>query len=190
MNRLAVTGVMVCLAVAGVSVFLGFREDHPSAPRSADASPRKKSRVRSLPVPPAAVGGFTGTLVPAPPPADRKENILRLLAAGEFLLAQAAISEWFTADPAAAAAWLEAQPSFADFQPAISQIAKDMAESGYPEEALEWAELLEQGADRDQTIFRIYATGRRYHWLSDEQIRAAPFPPKQIADLLSGAADD
>lgn len=123
-------------------------------------------------------------------PADRAANIASLLTAGDHFTLQLAMLDWFAADPAAAIDWLDRQPSFAVFQPALAQIAKDVASSGYPAQALEWAELLETGPDREQTIFEIYATGRRYRSLSDDQIRAAPFSPEQIAHLLSGAVDD
>ncbi len=188
MNRFLAAGLAASLlALAAV---LLMPRGNPDASRPAGPLPKKKPRVSSAAPLPREVGGFSGSLPPPVPPADRKANILRLLAAGEDLAAQAAISEWFSADPAAARDWLEMQPSLAGFQPAISQIAKDIAESGHPVQALEWADLLEKGPDRERTVFGIYATGRRYHWLSEEQIRAAPFPPKRIEDLLSGAADD
>jgi hypothetical protein len=137
-----------------------------------------------------AIGGFTGNLPPFDAPADRKGNILHLLAAGEDRAVQTAICEWFSADPVAARDWLASQPSLESFQPALSQIATNIAESGSPVEALQWAELLDEGPARERTVFEIYALGRRYHWLSDEQIRSAPFPPERVETLLSGAADD
>lgn len=188
MNRgTAIALVAAPLAVA--AVFLMCRKD-PAASGPQDARPLKRPRVASSPAPLPVVGGFSGTLPLPTPPADWKANVLLLLAKGEVLSAQVAISEWFSADPIGARDWLEAQPALADFQPAISGIARNIAEAGHPVEALEWAELLESGPEREQTIFQIYATGRRYHWLSDEQVRAAPFAPEKITDLLSGAADD
>jgi len=173
------------LILAMVAVFLSSTHhlDRPSQPPSLPAKVPRVTEV--LPQP-----RFTGTLPPARPPADRKANILHLLQDGEVRKAQTAISEWYTADPDAAGAWLENQPSWEEYQPAISQIAKEIAETGYPMEALEWAKLLNTGENREETIFAIYATGRRYNWLTDEEIRAAPFSQKKVEDLLNGAADD
>ena len=181
-------GLGVVLLVI-TSVFLSSRHhwDRSSPPPSMAT---KVPRVAVVSTQPSAGKGYTGTLPPARPPADRKANILHLLQDGKELEAQTAISEWYTSDPDAAGEWLENQPSWEEYQPAISQIAKEIAETGYPLEALEWAKLLNTGETRDETIFAIYATGRRYNWLTDEEIRAAPFSQKKVEDLLSGAADD
>jgi len=173
------------LILAMVAVFLSSTHhlDRSSQPLSL---PAKESRVAVV----STHLGFTGTLPPPRSPADRKAHVQHLLQDGKVLEAQTAISEWYTADPDAAGAWLENQPSWEEYQPAISQIAKEIAETGYPLEALEWAKLLNTGENREQTIFAIYAIGRRYNWLTDEEIRAAPFSPKKVEDILSGAADD
>jgi len=118
------------------------------------------------------------------------EKIKRCCAAGDIVGMQTVASKWFADDPVAVRDWLETQKSLNSLQPVLIQIIKDISAAGSPADALKWAELLETGPDRDQTLFEIYATGRRYRSLSDEEIRAAPFSSKQIDDLLSGAADD
>ncbi|MBK1815896.1 hypothetical protein JIN84_09720 [Luteolibacter yonseiensis] len=186
MNRLLIIGLgALSLAIAGVLLL----QPESSAPaRRAELSFKGKPHSRSAASP--AVHGFNGDLAPFVPPEDRRGNVLRLLAAGEDRMAQTAICEWFSTDPSAAREWLESQPSFENFQPAISIISKNIAESGSPADALAWAGLLDEGPVREQTVYEIYAIGRRYHWLSDEQIQAAPFSPDRVAALLNGAADD
>jgi len=179
-------GSIVAIALA----FLSSSRHHSDGSSQMSSLATKVPRVAIGSTSSVAGKGFTGTLPPPRPPTDRKANILHLLQDGKELEAQTAISEWYTADPDAAGAWLENQPSWEEYQPAISQIAKEIAETGYPLEALEWAKLLNAGENRDDTIFAIYATGRRYNWLTDEEIRAAPFSQKKVEDLLSGAADD
>gem|GEM_PF-3452544 len=179
-------GVLVAAMIGWGLLSLDHPHSYPAQVSLATRRPRVfPAHMQSVPV-----GGFSGNLQPFRPPEDRRENIRHLLLKGQVLAAQTAISEWYTADPAAAVDWLEMQPSWAEYQPAISQIAKEMAEAGYPLDALKWAELLEEGENREEIIFEIYATGRRYNWLTDDQIRAAPFSSRKIDALLSGAADD
>jgi len=178
-------GGLIVAIVAVFPLLRNHREGSGLPPLLGTQSPRGAVSIQ-----PITGRGFTGTMPPVRPPADRKANILDLLQNGKVPEAQTAISEWYTADPDAAGAWLENQPSWEEYQPAISQIAKEIAETGYPLEALEWAKLLNAGENRDETIFAIYAIGRRYNWLTDEEIRSAPFSQKKVGDLLSGAADD
>lgn len=118
------------------------------------------------------------------------DRIERCIATGDTLGMQSLFSKWFDRDPVAVRDWLQSQKSLKPFQPALVQIARDISAAGSPADALKWAELLEPGPDRDQALLEIYATGRRYRSLSEEEVRRAPFPPRQIESLLSGAADD
>ena len=163
--------------------------------------PRESPSIPDAPLPRTRVSGsgHSGFSTPAMPRGTRPSlnngvdpppEVFRQLVAGDDPGLQAAVSAWFAVDPLSVRKWLEAKPGIPRLQPVLSQLAKDIAASGKPVEALRWAERLQSGPERDQTLFEIYATGRRYRWLSDEAIRAAPFPPKQIEDLLSGAADD
>ena len=172
------------LASAGAIVFLSLRPaslvpniqpvNRRVAPRISHPGPAQGSSLRE------------SLLTAIDPPA----KITNHIAAGDIVGVQTVVSEWFAADPVAVRDWLESQKSLKSLQPALSQIAKDISASGSPADALKWAELMEPGPDRDQTLFGIYATGRRYRSLPEDQIRAAPFPPGRIDDLLSGAADD
>jgi hypothetical protein len=110
--------------------------------------------------------------------------------AGNLIGMQTAVRDWFAQDPLSVRDWVGSQKSLKSLQPALVQIANDVTDAGSPAEALKWAELMESGPERDQLMFKIYATGWRYRSLSENEIRAAPFPPERIEFLLSGAADD
>lgn len=118
------------------------------------------------------------------------DSINHCISVGDPVEMQIIVSRWFEDDPVAVRDWLETQKSLKSLQPAIIRIAKDVSAAGNPADALKWAELLESGPDRDQTLLEIYASGRRYGSLPLDAIRSAPFPPEQIDALLSGAADD
>jgi hypothetical protein len=177
------TGCAV-LASAAAFVFLSLRAtppapDHPAANRRFTSRPEHPSTAQAR-----------ASRESLPAAMDPPTKITRYIAAGDVVGLQTVVSKWFAADPVAVRDWLESQQSLKSLQPALVQIAKDISAAGSPADALKWAELLENGPDRDQTLFEIYATGRRYRSLSEDQIRAAPFPPGRIEDLLSGAADD
>lgn len=163
-----------------------FQTADTSAPLSRQPSQETSpSRRAEKARPPTRISSETDTR-----PLDFADEINRHLTSGDSLAAQIALTNWFAADPEAARDWLGTQPSYSALQQALAQIATDMATEGQPMNGLEWAELLEDGPHREETIFQIYAKGRRYHSLTDEQIRAAPFSPERIALLLSGGADD
>lgn len=125
------------------------------------------------------------TAVESPP-----ERINHCISTGDAVEMQIIVSRWFEDDPVAVRDWLETQQSLKPLQPALIQIAKDVSAAGHPADALKWAELMESGPDRDQTLLEIYASGRRYGSLPEEVIRSAPFPREKIDALLSGAVDD
>ena len=178
---IGVGSVVLAIAVAVLS-----HNADPSGPLSRQPSQETApSRRPEKARPPTRVPSETGT-----PPTDYAEELRRLSTSGDSLAVQIALTNWFAADPEAARDWLGTQPTFTGLQKALAQIATDMATEGQPINALEWAELLDSGPHREETIFQIYAKGRRYQSFTEEQIRAAPFSPERIAMLLSGAGDD
>lgn len=175
------TGWAVLASAAGIFC-LNMREVRPT-PEVQHGPPRPRSRFHRSPAalaePPLPPGSNN-------PPAQ----IARHIAAGDVVGLQKVVRKWFAADPVAVRDWLASQKSLASLQPALVQIARDISAAGSPADALKWAELMANGPEREQTLFEIYATGRRYRSLSEDEIRAAPFPPERIDDLLCGAADD
>jgi|GEM_PF-5528735 len=183
-SKLAVFAGWAMLAVAAVSIFLTFRA---SAPES--GNPVKVGRIlqdgpqQTTPQARSPRGAVTDLTDPA-------AQIARCKAAGNFIGMQTTVRDWFAKDPLAVREWVASQKSLKYLQPALVQIANDVTDAGSPADALKWAELMESGPERDQLMFKIYATGWRYHLFSEEEIRAAPYPPERIEFLLSGAADD
>ena len=127
---------------------------------------------------------------PATDLTDPAAQIVRYKAAGNLIGMQTAVRDWFASDPLALRDWVASQKSLKNLQPALIQIANDVTDSGCPADALKWAQLMESGPERDELTFKIYAAGWRHHLLSEQEIRAAPYPPERIEFLLSGAADD
>lgn len=169
------------LAFAAVFFFMS-----PRATPPAPAPPAANRRFASRPQHPTPAQARWSREVARDPAAA----IARHIGNRDIVGLQTVVSKWFAEDPAAVRDWLESQKSLESLQPALVQIAKDVCAAGSPADALKWAELMETGPERDQTLFEIYATGRRYRFLTEDEIRAAPFPPGRIDALLSGAADD
>lgn len=172
------------LAFAAGFVFLNLRAV-PSA-RDISSSDRRFTSRPQEPAPAEARSSRKSLALLA----DPRAQIARHIAARNAVGIQTVVRKWFADDPNMLLGWLESQKSYQSLQPALAQVAKDISASGSPADALKWAELMEIGPDRDQALFEIYATGRRYRSLTEAQIRAAPFPPERIDALLSGAADD
>jgi hypothetical protein len=121
---------------------------------------------------------------------DHPARIAALLKSGSDSDLQSAVAEWFEADPAAVGEWLDEQPSLAPLQGSLAGIASRIAQAGDPQRALEWAAPLEAGSLKEQTLFDIYALGRRSGAVSEDQVRNAALPPDRIEQLLSGAPGD
>ncbi|BCU77538.1 hypothetical protein [Luteolibacter sp. LG18] len=173
--------ILGCVLVGAAATFLSLHREAPRTPSLASATtPAVKA---------ATVSAQTAAHDPRPA-RDPASKLTHLMQTGDVVGLQKTARSWFEADPAAMREWLDAQPSFARLQPVLIQIAQDISASGQPAEALKWAELLDEGPDRDHTLFEIYAMGRRHGSFSDAELRASPFTPRQIDDLLSGAADD
>lgn len=124
------------------------------------------------------------------PPVDHAALITRLLQGGDERALNEGIAEWYEVDSSAARDWLASQEDLDRFEPAIHRIALYLSRSGSAAYAMEWVKLLPEGAERDRTIFDIYAFAARSHQFSGEELRGAPLPQDQIAKLLSGVADD
>jgi hypothetical protein len=127
---------------------------------------------------------------PSSSPMDLPAQVQRHDQTGNISSLNAALTAWFETDSAAARDWLAKQDSLTHLQSALCNIAAKIAEDGNPAHAIEWASLLEDHAQREQSIFDIYALATRWNLLTDEQLKAAPLPPERIAELLSGAAGD
>lgn len=135
--------------------------------------------------PSAAVVATSGLL-----PIDHRKEITRLIKEGNEDGLNCAVAAWFEADPVSVSDWLGQQESLGALQPAVGMIAGKIARDGDPSSGLEWAKLLQQGPERDQVFFDIYALAARGWRFSEAELRAAPLPPEKLELLLSGAAGD
>lgn len=198
--------LLVAAALVIVIVVMG-RENEPAGEEIASppASTRSRVRLPSSSTPfwesarAARSGDFRAPVAVDPaalgipsqlPPVDHPEHVAALHAAGNLQDLQAALAAWFRADPSAARDWLASLESFEIVQPALSMIAGHIAQQGDSAHALEWAALLNSGAEKEQVFFDIYALAARSHHFTEAELRNAPLPPEQIEELLSGAAGD
>lgn len=182
--KIAVTAGWAVLGVAAVTLIL-----KTGPPASNSGNPAAARRI-SQDAPQQTTPRAKSPREPATNLTDPAAQIARYKAAGNFFGMQTVVRDWFAEDPLAVRDWVGAQKSLKHLQPALIQIANDVAYSGSPVDALKWTELMECGPERDELVFKIYAVGHRHHSLSEEEIRAAPYPPERIEFLLSGAADD
>lgn len=125
-----------------------------------------------------------------PAPVDHPSLVARLLAQGDDPPLNAAIADWFEADPTAARDWLAGRENLDRYQTALITIAGRISRAGDPAGALQWTELLQPGPAKEQSLIDIYAFAARTQQLSDDQLRAAPLPADRIERLLNRSADD
>ncbi|RYD22699.1 MAG: hypothetical protein EOP88_07110 [Verrucomicrobiaceae bacterium] len=141
---------------------------------------------------PAAFREPSAAVAASPPsaPVDHREEVTRLIKEGDTEGMNREVAAWFEAEPESVSEWLGQQESLEVLQPAIGMIAGKLARDGDPSSGLEWAKLLQQGPERDQVFFDIYALAARGWRFGEEELRAAPLPPEKLELLLSGAAGD
>jgi hypothetical protein len=130
------------------SVASGYAEVDP------DATLAWIQRMQGTPQYDAALAGAAGRLA-----AENPRAVLDLLGtvqdpASANQLTSAALQAWSHDEPAAAAAWLAAQPNEAFRLNSLSGIARQWARQD-PDAAKRWALELPQGAERDEALTRV-----------------------------------
>lgn len=128
--------------------------------------------------------------LPPSSPENHRAEVTRLIQEGNEDGLNRAVAVWFEAEPDSVSEWLGQQQSFDALQTALGMIAGKLARDGDLSSGLEWAKLLQQGPERDQVFFDIYALAARGWRFSEAELRAAPLPPEKVELLLSGAAGD
>ncbi|MFD0892571.1 hypothetical protein KBB96_14195 [Luteolibacter ambystomatis] len=121
---------------------------------------------------------------------DHRTRIGELLEKGDSNGVTIELVDWFSTDPAGARDWLETRESLGFCQPALKMVAVSFATRGDCDLALEWTELLESPAERDDAVARIYSTGFVSGRFSSEDLAAAPLTDEHRRAILEGKAND
>jgi len=100
------------------------------------------------------------------------------------------LPRWFQTDPEAVRYWLIQQDDLTPFQPALAAIACHLSTSGSSALALEWADLLDNPALREDTLCTILALGRRQGDFNNDALFATGLPAHRLEAILSGAEGD
>lgn len=123
-------------------------------------------------------------------PTDHQARTEELLAKGDSNRLTVELVDWFSTDPAGARDWLAGKESLGFCQPALKMVAVSFATRGDCDLALEWTELLESPAERDEAVARIYSTGFTTGRFSSEDLAAAPLSDESRRAILDGKAND
>lgn len=122
--------------------------------------------------------------------ADHQTRIEELLSKGDPNGVTVELVDWFSTDPASARDWLATKDSLGFCQPALKMVAVSFASRGDCDLALEWTELLDSPAVRDEAVARIYSTGYTIGRFSSEDLAAAPLTEESRRAILNGSAND
>jgi len=121
---------------------------------------------------------------------DHQKRIDELLRKNDSSGVTVELVDWFSTDPTAARDWLATKESLGFCQPALKMVAVSFASRGDCDLALEWAELLESPAERDEAVARIYSTGFTTGRFSSEDLASAPLTDESRRAILDGPAND
>ncbi|HYF35843.1 MAG TPA: hypothetical protein VD994_11170 [Prosthecobacter sp.] len=97
---------------------------------------------------------------------------------------------WYSSDPHAAAAWLNATCRFEELTQAVSSLALSIGASGHLKTALAWAEAISDETVRHETRKRIYAQEVRQRRISGSALQEAGFVQPEIDEILNGSLAD
>lgn len=118
-----------------------------------------------------------------------REKITEALLAGDSVSAELSMVAWFEVDPEAVEEWVAVQEEPEALDEGLSALAFHLGDHERRDEAVRWAERIENGNRRETTLRDIYALALRKREMTLEEVPLAELPEWVREDLMNGRGD-